>query len=488
MTTTVRTKRSGIATAESLGRVGWVGADVPLPTLLSLALVAYTIEFDNEAEHLLPHHTTSHGATDATGPRPWLVSMVMWFNCMKFVGPDGVQLGELERLARTRTNLDGMRRWRYVDITPGPKDRNPKRPGPDAVLRATAGGRKAQQVWGPLFGVIDDRWQQRFGAAAIADLRAALSAIADRVDFELPECLPILGYGLFSADRRGSKPSFQRRTDRTTPDANLPLSTLLSRVLLAFAIDFEYVSPISLAMSQNVLRVLDDDGVPVRDLPTLTGVSKEAVAMSTGYLDKHKLVTIEPLPRPERGQRVRLTHRGHLAQRATAQLLANVEGDWERQFGTDAVRSLRSSLEPLVGDGMAGSPLFAGLTPYPDGMASRCRRAEHVAALPDGAAPRRISRRKLTRKQVVVADDRCHNCHRRRYDAILDVCLELLECRHVVERIRVAVQRHDVHEADVVVQPKRGVVHALRLRSRQAQRTRHGSVARSRRHASACVV
>jgi DNA-binding MarR family transcriptional regulator len=348
---------------------------VPLPTLLSQALVAYTIEFDNETEHLLPHSTSSHGTTDAPGPQPWLVSMVMYCNCMKFVGPDGVQLGEMERLARTRTNLDGMRRWRYIDITPGPTDRNPKRPGARAVIRATAGGRKAQDVWGSMFDVIDGRWRERFGAAAIADLRAALSAIADRADFDLPECLPILGYGLFSADRRGSEASFASRSVAATPEDNaeLPLSALLSRVLLAAAIDFEYVSPISLAISSNVLRVLDDAGAALRDLPMLTGVSKEAIAMAVGHLEKNKVVAIEPLPRPARGQRVRLTPRGRLAQNATAQLLANVEDDWSQQFGTDAVRSLRSSLEPLVGDGMAGSPLFAGLTPYPDGWRADVR-------------------------------------------------------------------------------------------------------------------
>jgi hypothetical protein len=34
-----------------------------LPTLLSHALVAFTNEFDNEAEHRMPHRTTSHGPT-----------------------------------------------------------------------------------------------------------------------------------------------------------------------------------------------------------------------------------------------------------------------------------------------------------------------------------------------------------------------------------------------------------------------------------------
>jgi DNA-binding MarR family transcriptional regulator len=365
-----------------------------LPTLLSHALVAYTIEFDNETEHLLPHRTSDHGTTGASGPTPWLVSLVMWCNCMKFVGPDGVQLGEMERLARTRTNLAGMQRWRYITVTPGAKDRDPRRPGADAIVHATAGGRLAQEVWGPLFGVIDDRWRERFGNNAIADLRAALSAIVDRIDLELPDCLPILGYGLFSAGRNSDATFLPRDNQVSDADANLPLSALLSRVLLAFAIDFESASELSLAISANVLRVLNDDGVRVRDLPTLTGVSKEAVAMTAGYLEKQGYVTIEPVPAPDRGQRLRLTTQGRAAQQYASALISTLEEQWPARFGTDAVRSLRSSLEPLVGDGTAQSPLFGGLTPYPEGWRASVRAPStlpnypmvlHRGGYPDGS-------------------------------------------------------------------------------------------------------
>jgi DNA-binding MarR family transcriptional regulator len=372
-----------------------VGDRLPLPTLLSCALVAYTIEFDNEAEHQLPHRTSADRGTAAHGP--WLVSLVMWANCMKFVGPDGVRLSELERLARTRTNLAGMQRWGYITVTPGPTDRDPKRPGPEAIVRATAAGRGAQEIWGPLFGVIGSRWRERFGKDAITDLRAALSAIVDRLDLDLPDCLPILGYGLFSAGRHGGDVTYQPRNKQATRpdrDANLPLSALLSRVLLAFAIDVERVSTVSLAMSANVLRVLGDDEVRVRDLPTLTGVSKEAVAMSAGYLEKQGYVTIEPVPAPDRGQRLRLTAQGRASQQYADKLVDTVETDWQTRFGTDAVRSLRSSLEPFVGDGTAQSPLFGGLTPYPDGWRAAVRTPNtlphfpmvlHRGGYPDGS-------------------------------------------------------------------------------------------------------
>jgi len=52
----------------------------------------------------MPHRTTSHGSTGPRpGPRqgPWLVSLVMWSNFMRFVGEAGVAAGDLEDLART---------------------------------------------------------------------------------------------------------------------------------------------------------------------------------------------------------------------------------------------------------------------------------------------------------------------------------------------------------------------------------------------------
>ena len=85
----------------------------PLPTMLSQALVAFTIEFDNEFEQRMPHRTSRHGATAAGGP--WLVSLAMWVNCMRFcLRKDGRR--RVTGLARADTSTDSMRRWGYVTI------------------------------------------------------------------------------------------------------------------------------------------------------------------------------------------------------------------------------------------------------------------------------------------------------------------------------------------------------------------------------------
>ena len=44
--------------------------------------------------------------------------MVMWSNCMRFAGEEGITVRELERVARTKTNLNGMRRWGYIVLEP----------------------------------------------------------------------------------------------------------------------------------------------------------------------------------------------------------------------------------------------------------------------------------------------------------------------------------------------------------------------------------
>jgi DNA-binding MarR family transcriptional regulator len=322
----------------------------PLSTLLSQALVAFTIEFDNEFEHQMPHRTTSQGGSRQG---PWLVSLAMWSNCMQYVAEEGVTLGELEDLARTTTNLNGMERWGYIAV-------EPKRPRANSVIRSTHRGRQAQQIWRPLFGVIEKRWQERIGKQEIAQLRESLGSLISRVDVELPDCLPILGYGLFS-----KVPAVARAAGDTS---RLPLSAFLSRCLLAFAIEFERESDLSLAISANVARVLDETGVRVRDLPLLTGVSKEAISVALGFLQKRHAVVVEPDQAGSRVKVARLTPKGREAQTAYHQLLGSIEKRWEAHFGKDAIRSLWTSLERLAGDSTAqASPLFRGLEPYPDG-------------------------------------------------------------------------------------------------------------------------
>ena len=304
---------------------------LPLTALLSHLLVAFTIEFDNEAEH-------------RTAPR--LVSLAMWSNCMQFVDEKGVTVRDLEQAARTRTNLNGMVRWGYVTLEPGAA----KAPRSKWLIRPTPSGRSAQETWRPLFATVEDRWRQRFGEAEVTVLRNSLEAIIDQLGIDLPDCLPILGYGLYS------KLEIPQHRQPGNSSA-LPLPSLLSKVLLAFAIDFESESEVSLAICANVLRLIDPQAVPVRDLPHLAGVSKEGIAMALSFLQKRELAG-------GKGKVVGLTPIGEQVREKYFQLVRSIEDRWRTRFGADSVHRLRTSLEQFVSD---RDTLFRALEPYPDG-------------------------------------------------------------------------------------------------------------------------
>jgi hypothetical protein len=116
------------------------------------------------------------------------------------------------------------------------------------------------------------------------------------------------------------------------------LATLLAGVLFAFTLDFESVSRIALPTSANTLRVLDNDGVRLRDLPILTGVSKEANAMCSGWLQRHGCAEQARDPNAARGQVLRLTAKGRPRGRNTCDSCAR-----RRRTGARAVGQRRST-------------------------------------------------------------------------------------------------------------------------------------------------
>ena len=60
------------------------------------------------------------------------------------------------------------------------------------MVRPTAAGRRAQEVWRPLGGEIEDRWRSRFGTDRVDQLASALLTLADRSELPLPRYLPVI--------------------------------------------------------------------------------------------------------------------------------------------------------------------------------------------------------------------------------------------------------------------------------------------------------
>jgi DNA-binding MarR family transcriptional regulator len=362
----------------------------PLSTPLSHALIAFTIELDNEFERRF---------AEAGIGRRFGISTVMWSNFLRFVG-DGITVGGLPVVsglpkATMRSTLGGMERWRYVDVVEDPATSPPesKRGGwgsarglrSDWVVRPTPAGLKAREIWQPLFDEIERRWQERFGTDEIRELRQALGAVTGTLDVELPEYLPIVG------SANGMAAEIAHRERQTTPGDTAPgphLSTLLAQTLLAYTLDFERGSDVSLPLSANFLRALDATGVDVRELPALGGVSKEATSMALRFLTKAGHVVVATAPA---AKLARLTPKGGEAREVAHELHSEVERAWDARFGATTVQRLRVALDGVLGqrDG-EHARLSLGLEPPPGGWRATKPYVEQTRAVladPTGRLP-----------------------------------------------------------------------------------------------------
>jgi methyltransferase (TIGR00027 family) len=375
-------------------------AEIGVPALLSQALVAFTIEFDNESERQLPHRTTWGPAREGRGP--WLVSLTMWANFLRFLPPDGVPLRDVADLVPL-TNLPGLERWGYVRVGPGPGDSRPSPPRQDAIVRPTRWGRLAQDICEPLAGVIEERWRDRFGEAVIGQLSEALRTVVGSAGDEWPAFLPVSGAHRYEP---GPNPPAVAPGHRV-PGTGLP--TLLSRALMSFRAEFERDSAISLPVAANTLRVLSADGVALADVPRLAGVSREAVSLSLGRLEKGGLAVSGPDPAGGRGKYVSLTLRGERAQAAYRRRADGVLDGWRARSGDGVIDGLAGALRALYaerdpGRGSAADPgaavaadpgpvrplISAGLVPGPDGWRANppyARLTQAMIADPAGALP-----------------------------------------------------------------------------------------------------
>ena len=342
-----------------------------LPALLSALLVAFTIEFDNEFEHRMPHRTTRHGRTEGAGPRPWLISMAMWVHVMRLVPEEGISARDLVRRSQlTPKSMKVLvkrvgRWWGYLELEPDP-DGRVSPPASEWLVRPTKAGREAQRIWSLLTDEIEARWTDRFGKKAVGDLRAALVDVVGRLDVDPPD------YPL-------GEPRLPPR-QRTEGDARLPLTALLSKVLLALAIDFDDHSDLSLEIytagvgsrlpiCANVLRLIGDNGVAVARIPELSGVDKMAIDNWVRILDKCGYIDVATDPGSRR-RLARLTPKGVRARDAYFQWTESLEGRWPDGRSSAAVRRLRRAAEQIVGDPGPGSLLWEGMEPYPDGWRS----------------------------------------------------------------------------------------------------------------------
>jgi hypothetical protein len=254
---------------------------VPLTTLLSWPWIAHTIEVDNAFEA---------AGSDRVG-RLFRISLPMWTNGLRFIGEDGITVGELRTRACASCNLGGLERWGWISMGAAGAGRRAgfgtqRGVNDSTIVRPTRAGAYARRLWPEVLRRVDDRWRIRFGDRPIDRLRKVLLAAAPPTPmaWSPPEVHPPDGFRTHIV------------AGADDPDTERPLVALLGQTLAAATIDHEQGSAVSLPLGATVLRVMGPDAVRPRDLPAMTGLSKEGIAMATGYLQRSGLA----VPTPDR--------------------------------------------------------------------------------------------------------------------------------------------------------------------------------------------
>ena len=352
----------------------------PLSALLSQILVAYSVELDCEFERRMLQ----------TPSRSARLSLVIWLNLLEFLADGPVSVRTLASRAltaegRVTAELGCLERWGVVALQPG------KRAGfgsgrgirADWPVRLTASGETAVRIWPDLIPEIDARWSKRFGDDT-ARLRCALEAIERQIDLELPQGLPVAPLKL---------PEFGPR--RSAAKDGLPLPVLLSRVLLAFALDFECESKRPISLCANAIRVLSDDPIAEAEIPKRTGCSEETAGI--GWQHKPYIV-VERDPACGRGKFVRLSEAGIRAQHEYYRCTGDIEEKWKKRF-RNATKEIRESLTALL----KRRELSDGLKP-PPGTTRGGAKTPALGRVDIGPAARQRRKDLVTQTEAFVRD------------------------------------------------------------------------------------
>jgi hypothetical protein len=320
----------------------------PLSALLSQVLVAFTLELDDEFEKQM----RESGYAGAS------LSVVIWCTLMGFLAGASPSVGNLAAQSlrsekRVKFELGCLERWSFIALEADPAGERPIASRPHRLsgrllrdgwgsgrgirsnwmVRPTAKGRRAIEIWTPLFDEIESRWLARFGPDDIGTLRLSLEDIAAQLEVDLPHGIPALG-----------ELDVTYKTRSTRDAVPLPLPALLSQLLLAFTLEFQRESRVPLWLCANALRVLSDQPIPESEIPHLTGCSPETCGI--GWQIK-PFIVVESAPPPRRGKLVRLSPLGVLARKNYYNVTSAVERRWETRFGKQKIRRLRESLSGL---------------------------------------------------------------------------------------------------------------------------------------------
>jgi DNA-binding MarR family transcriptional regulator len=98
----------------------------------------------------------------------------------------------------------------------------------------------------------------------------------------------------------------------------------------------------------SVFRFIDADGSRLTVLAERSGLTKQAIGEVVDELERLGYVERTADPGDRRAKIIRLTERGAEGQVAAARILGDVEQQWARHLGADAIDMLRKMLEKII--------------------------------------------------------------------------------------------------------------------------------------------
>ena len=293
----------------------------------------------------------------ARGEARSIPQLAVWANALRAVDVEGTDQRELG----PRTVISK----RVAEVVVGRLERRgtvsveakaiPGRRGKARIVHLTPDGRAARDAAVRLVDTVQEDWRQRFGGG-IGRLREALASVVDRLPVELPH--HVSGYGAGDPSVTGGDYVLEEPGPPRIPAhgqdwpvvirepgsavGDLPLPSLLSQVLAAFAIDYERERLGSLSVVSNFLRFVGDEGISLERAQALGGVSGNGKTLHERHLD----VVVEPGRARDKGRRVYLTPKSRRMRDAYPHLVTEIEQKWCEAYG-DAVAAMRSALNAM---------------------------------------------------------------------------------------------------------------------------------------------
>lgn len=285
-----------------------------------------------------------------------MASVPMWFGLLRVIPASG-EVRQRELPIRTRLSKRAVRqmagaatRSGWIEVTSGS--------GARAAFGLTASGQKMAAGWAEMTDGAESRWCERVGADP-QRIRAALAIVVGQLDLELPHYPISYGSADFSVTGGRSRPAHSgpprlpAHGQDWTPVLRgegdtvsmLPLTALLSQLLVAFMVDYAEAGGGALVVAEGLARGFGTkNAVPTEDVPSVLGVN----GSGRSGLERHGLVAVQSGPGDEPSRVAKLTPKGQRVRDRYTALVRTVESDWTERFGASAIAAVRAAVETTL--------------------------------------------------------------------------------------------------------------------------------------------